>query len=178
MLALLMATNALANTKEFARLDLSLEQDGESLLLQGDIEFNFSKAALEALANGLPLAVETQVDIKPVGNWYWQSSLRSTTYKLEIQYHALSQHYLVKSIGDDYAHAYPTQLSALTALGNVDGLKLIDLSLLESGQEYQVKVRSMLDSESLPVPLRPLIYLSDEWRLSSQWISLDWPRPQ
>ena len=174
---MLVSMNASAVTDKFAALELSLAQNEESLLLQGDIGFNFSQAALEALANGLPLAVETQINIKPVGKWYWQRTISSMTYKLEIQYHALSQHYLVKAINHDYPRAFPTQSSALAALGKVNELKLIELSSLEPGQEYRVSVRSMLHSESLPVPLRPLIYLSDEWRLKSGWRNLTWPEP-
>ena len=94
---------------------------------------------------------------------------------MEIQYHALSQQYLVTGINASYPKAFLTQSSALTALGRINELPLIELSLLDPDAEYQVSVRSSLDSESLPVPLRPLTYLSDEWRLRTDWKRLDWP---
>ena len=178
MLIFLYSDQLMANSQDFASQDLALVQDDVSLLLQGDISFNFSKAALEALANGLPLAVETEINIKPVNKWYWQKSLVSYNYKLEIQYHALSQQYLVKGFSDDYPRAFYTQSSALVALGHVEGLPLIELSLLEAEASYEVNIRSALDSESLPVPLRPLTYLSDDWRLRSEWKRLQWPESQ
>jgi len=164
-----------AKQQDFAGLDLQLSNDEISLLLNGDLALHFSKAALEALANGLPLAVDTEITIKPVSRWYWQQSLASFSYKLEIQYHALSQQYLVKGIGFDYPRAFLTQSSALAGLGRVAELALIDLSSLDPDEHYEVSVRSVLDSESLPVPLRPLTYLSDEWRLRSDWKHLPWP---
>jgi hypothetical protein len=176
MLGGLMQSSSLsASSDEFATLDLQLQQDEASLLLDGQITFKFSKAALEALANGLPLGVETDITIKPASKWYWPKAVASLRYKQEIQYHALSQHYLVKAIGDDYTRAFLTQSSALAALGRVDGVALIDLSRLDPEDNYEVSVRSILDSESLPVPLRPLTYLSDEWRLRSDWKRLSWP---
>lgn len=178
MLILLYSDQLMANSPDFAGHDLVLVQDDVSLLLRGDILFNFSKAALEALANGLPLAVETEINIKPVDKWYWQKTLASYHYKLEIQYHALSQQYLVKSFGYDYPIAFLTQSSALAALGHVEDLPLIELSLLEAEASYEVSIRSALDSESLPVPLRPLTYLSDDWRLRSEWKRLQWPKSQ
>jgi hypothetical protein len=178
MLIFLYSDQLMANSQDFAGQDLALVQDDISLLLQGDISFNFSKAALEALTNGLPLAVETEINIKPVNKWYWQKSLVSYNYKLEIQYHALSQKYLVKSFGDDYPRAFHTQSSALAALGHVKDMPLIELSLLEAEASYEVSIRSALDSESLPVPLRPLTYLSDDWRLRSEWKRLQWPESQ
>jgi len=178
MLVLFYSESVMANSLDFADQDLELVQDDVHLLLHGNISFNFSKAALEALANGLPLAVETEIDIKPTGKWYWQKSLVSYNYKLEIQYHALSQQYLVKSFGYGYPRAFLTQSAALTALGHVGELPLIELSLLEPEEQYEVKVRSALDSESLPIPLRPLTYLSDDWRLISEWKRLPWPKSQ
>jgi len=175
MLALSCSGNLWANSQEFAGLDLRLEHDDVSLLLQGEMSFQFSKSALEALANGLPLAVDTEIIIKPVSKWYWQKSLLSISYKLEIQYHALSQQYLVKAIGSDYPRAFLTQDTALAALGRVVEFPLIELSSLDPREKYEISIRSALDSESLPVPLRPLIYLSDEWRLSSDWKRLSWP---
>jgi hypothetical protein len=178
MLILLCSDQLMAGTQDFAGQDLALVQDDVSLLLKGDISFNFSKAALEALDNGLPLAVETEINIKPANKWYWQKSLVSYNYKLEIQYHDLSQKYLVKGFSDDYPRAFHTQSSALAALGHVEDLPLIELSLLQAEDSYVVNIRSALDSESLPIPLRPLTYLSDDWRMKSEWKHLQWPGSQ
>jgi hypothetical protein len=164
-----------ASTEQFATFELSLHENELSLLLDGQITFNFSKAALEALANGLPIGVETQVRVRPVDKWYWPRPVASLTYKQEIQYHALSQHYLVRTIGYDYPRAFLTQSSALAGLGLIDDLVLVDLARLDPDEQYEVRVRTILDSESLPVPLRPLTYLSDEWRLRSEWKRLEWP---
>lgn len=164
-----------ANTTEFADMQLSLEKDDRSLLLQGDLALNFSKAALEALANGLPLAVDAQITIKPKGKWYWQKSLAAYNYKLEIQYHALSQQYLVKGFGFNYPKAFYTQSSALTALGKIEALPLIELQALDADEDYEISIKAELDSESLPIPLRPLTYISDDWRLRSDWKHLKWP---
>ena len=173
--ALILPGRVMAETEAFADMDLHLSQDDVSLLMGGDMSFHFSKAALEALANGLPLAVDTEIVLRPVDKWYWQKSIASYNYKMEIQYHALSQQYLVTEINASYPKAFLTQSSALIALGRINELPLIELSLLDPDAKYQVSVRSSLDSESLPVPLRPLTYLSDEWRLRTDWKRLDWP---
>lgn len=172
---LLSSAHVSAKTGGFAHTDLRLKAGETALELNGQITFDFSKAALEALANGLPLAVETQVSVLPASRWFWQGALSSRNYKLEIRYHALSQHYLVKSMGNSYPRAFLTQSSALAALGHVDMLPLIDLSRLDPRGGYEIRIRSSLDSNSLPVPLRPLIYLSDEWRMESDWETLPWP---
>lgn len=172
---LFQSPNLHAKADDFADLDLNLSEDDQSLLLQGQITFNFSKAALEALENGLPLGVETEVIVRPSGKWYWPRPVITLSYKLEIQYHALSQHYLVKAIGDEYPSAFLTLSSALEALGMIDQLALIELQKLDPEEQYEVGVRSILDSESLPVPLRPLTYLSEDWRLRSDWKRLSWP---
>ena len=58
---------------------------------------------------------------------------------------------------------------ALTGLGTIRGLPILDDSLLSANAEYFVRMRVGIDLEALPAPLRLLAYISGEWRAKSQW---------
>jgi hypothetical protein len=45
--------------------------------------------------------------------------------------------------------------------------------LLVSDERYEGALRARLDIEALPAPLRVFAYLSDDWRLTSEWYT--WP---
>ena len=58
---------------------------------------------------------------------------------------------------------------AVSALGEIADLPVIEEKLLEAGETYRMELRSELDIEALPVPLRPTAYMSGSWKLKSEW---------
>ncbi len=163
-----------AGDEPFARYDIKPGQDQAYLILSGDIHFNFSRAALEALDNGLPITLVTEVELAVPNEWFWNHIIWRKSFVHEVQYHALSQQYLVKDIQTGFPKAYLTRSSALAALGKIENLKILELKKLDRDKSHIIRVRSGLDSEALPVPLRPLTYLSDSWRLRGDWKKIYW----
>ena len=61
----------------------------------------------------------------------------------------------------------------IVGLGKIRNFPLLDEHLIgDKGHRY-VRLRALLDIESLPSPMRPLAYLSSLWRLKSDWY--EWP---
>ncbi|NCF09332.1 MAG: DUF4390 domain-containing protein, partial [Gammaproteobacteria bacterium] len=46
---------------------------------------------------------------------------------------------------------------------------MLDRRLLRVGVRYGARLRASLDVEALPLPLRPVAYLSSAWDLTSEW---------
>lgn len=159
---------------DFASFDINADADETFLTLDGNIGFNFSRSALEALDNGLPVVLITEVELAVPNEWFWDKTIWEQSYSHEIQYHALSQQYLVKDVKSGFPRAYLTQSSALEALGLIEDLRLLERDRLDSNKSYIIRIKTSLDSESLPVPLRPLTYLSDDWQLESDWQKIYW----
>jgi len=169
---LVMVVSAMAGPRgeeAFIRPELTVSEDEGQILLNGNLEFSFSRAALEALDNGLPLTVTTQITINDPNKWFFNKTVWSATYSHKIQYHALSQQYLVKDMQSDYPKALLSNSTAIHALGSVEKLALVEKSLIGAIDRYELQVKSSLDINSLPTPLRPLAYLSKDWRLQSEW---------
>ncbi len=166
-----------AEEEPFAVYNIKAGRHRVHLILSGDIRFNFSRAALEALDNGLPLTLITEVELAVPNEWLWDRAVWKKSFVHEIQYHALSQQYLVKGIQAGFPRAYLTRSSALQALGKIENLEIRELARLHRDKSYVIRVRSGLNSEALPVPLRPLTYLSDSWRLRGDWEKIYWRSP-
>ncbi len=69
--------------------------------------------------------------------------------------------------------SFGSLFGALTSLGRVDKLPLIDASLLEDSGEYNLRMRAFLDVEKFPGPLRLLAFWRRDWSLASDWYQ--WP---
>ena len=157
----------------FEVINAATRLEGGVYRLNAQIEYRFSKAALEALQNGVPLTIDTEMEVRRRRSWVWDETVHALTQRFQLEYHALSQQYLVGNLNSGERRAFPTRTAALGFMGRIQDFPLLDRSLLAEKERYEGALRVRLDIEALPAPLRLLAYLSDDWRLASEWRA--WP---
>ncbi len=145
-------------------------------LLYAQIHYHLSPPVREALDNGLPLTLEIQVEVLRDYFGVYDYAVATLSQRFRIQYHALSRQYLVKNLNSSSQYNHSSLSSALAALGSISELPILDRRLLKAGTYYSARVRSRLDIEALPTPLRLSAYLNSDWRQTSEWYS--WPLQQ
>jgi hypothetical protein len=138
-------------------------------LMDASIDYRFTDEALEALESGVPLTLEVHIQLRRKGAWIWESDLVDARLRFQIFYQALHGLYQVTDLLSGTKQHYATRQTALTALGRIREVQLIQTDRLEEGEWYRLSLRSRLDIEALPLPLRPMAYLSPAWNLSSEW---------
>lgn len=138
-------------------------------LASAEIGYHFSDKAFEALLNGVPLTLDVHLQLRRSSAWIWEADLAEVKLRYQIRYHALAGLYQVIDLQSGSQQNFVTRAAALTALGRLSGVKVIEQSKLEVGEDYTLALRSTLDIEALPMPLRPMAYLSPDWSLSSGW---------
>jgi len=132
------------------------------------INYEFSNGVLEAIDNGIPIFITMEIEVYRE-RWWRNKNIASLKQTYMLLHHALTEKYVLNNLNSGKQNNYSTLSSALDSLGEVNNLPLIDLKLLEKDSSHLVKLRTYLDLESLPGPIRPLAYLSPEWRLESDW---------
>lgn len=141
--------------------------------LEARMDLNFSEDALDALRSGVPLIVLVNIEVLKDRNWWWDKTVAKLEQGYLLLYHALSEKYIIHNLNSGSQQNYISLNAALASLGSLDGLPLIDQNLLDKNAEYYVRLRTYLDIESLPAPMRPIAYISSQWQLESDWFS--WP---
>lgn len=145
----------------------------EVYVLNARISYRLNPDMLEALESGVPLTVRLDVEIARPRQWLWDETFTTLLQRYQVQYHALTQQYMVKNLNSGIQYGFPTRQGSLEALGEISDLPLLDKRLLDPGAHYMARLRAGLDVESLPGPLRLLAYVSPQWRVQSEWYT--WP---
>lgn len=157
-----------AEPGRFGVVDASTWQDEDGWYVDATCEITLSSGAREALDNGVPLLFELQVQLVRTHTWLWDTVAAEIKLARQLQYHALSDSYIVRE-PDSGTHGIYGRLSdALAALGLYEGAPLTDMPLADDG-EYKIRLRGSHDIESLPTPVRLLAYVSSEWDMYSEW---------
>ena len=137
--------------------------------LNAQIEYRLSQAAMEALESGVALTIELQIDVGRVRRFMPDPEVASLRQRYQLQYHALSERFVVRNVNSGEQESFPSVASALAGLGDVRGLPVLDEALLDEGRRYRIRMRAGLDVEEFPGPMRLLIFWLDEWQLVSEW---------
>ena len=147
-------------------------------LLDADISFVFSEAALEAIENGVPITIILEMQVLRQrgliwdGLW-WDKEVATLEGKLRIETRPLSNTYLLRNMNSGETQVYGSFGELNVGLGKIRNFPLIDKYLIGDQGRHYLRLRALLDIESLPSPMRPLAYLSSLWRLKSDWYK--WP---
>lgn len=165
-----------AHARGFTIRSVSTHLQDKVYLLDANIDYKFSDAALEALRNGVPLIVLLDIKVEQERSWWLDKTVAELQQGYLLLYHALTEKYIVNNLNSGAQDNYERLSAALNALGKVKDLPILDAQLTSKGERYLVRLRTRLDLESLPAPMRPLAYISSDWRLESDWY--EWPLQQ
>ena len=137
--------------------------------LDARLQLVLSSEALAALASGVPLTIERQMQLIRVRRFVWDDDAAELAVRFELQYRPLSQRYIVRNLNSGDQDSFATLYSALNNLGRIQGLPVIDDALLDADEKYRIRLRALLQTQQYPAPLRLLFFWRDEWQLESEW---------
>jgi hypothetical protein len=153
----------------FDVISASTRLEGGVYRLNAQIQYRFSGAAREALRNGVPLTIELEMEVRRRRPWVWDETVYALSQRFRLEYHTLSRQYLVRNLNSGERRGFPTQASALEYMGQITDFPMLDKGLLAPNERYEGALRARLDLDALPTPLRLFAYISDDWRLASEW---------
>lgn len=137
------------------------------------LEYRLSTEAREALEAGVALAIEIEVEFLRTRRFWFDDSEADLLQTYDLQYHALSERYLVVNRNTGEQSSFANLFSALNFLGRLTELPLIDAALIDPEEAYEIRVRTILSTEDFPGPLRLLTFWRRDWTLRSEWYT--WP---
>jgi hypothetical protein len=132
------------------------------------IDYRLNQSALDALENGVRLNVELDIDVRRRRRLIWDPAVAELRQRYRLSYHALSERYVVSNLNSGDVESFSDLATALSWLGRIDRLPLIDAPLLDDDSRYDVSIRAVLDVKELPGPLNLLSRFWGDWRIASE----------
>lgn len=137
--------------------------------LEARLQLILSDDALEALNSGVPLTIALDFEAIRVRGLWPDALDASLSFTYELEYRPLSQRYIVRSLNSGDQDSFATLYSALNNLGRIQGLPVIDDSVLEKDSRYRLRLRARLSTRQYPASLRLLFFWRSQWQLESDW---------
>ena len=138
--------------------------------LTANIQSHLSPEVENALKNGIAVAFQLDIEVlRPDAFYLWSETIATLHQQYRVQYHALSQRYLVTNLNSTAQEYFSGLDDVMASRGAITDLPILDKSLLVSSTQYTARVRFGINFDSLPVPLRYYAYVLPQWRLQSEW---------
>jgi hypothetical protein len=138
-------------------------------VLEARLQLVLSDEALDALNSGVTLRIELNLEVIRFRRFWADPTDAELVVSYELEYRPLSQRYIVRNLNSGDQDSFATLYSALNNLGRIQGLPVVDESILQADKRYRVRLRARLSTEQYPAPLRILFFWRDQWQLESEW---------
>jgi Domain of unknown function (DUF4390) len=142
--------------------------EGGVFLLHARIEYPVNPAIRDALHDGVTLTVDLETRIERERRFWFNADVQDLTLRRELDYHAVSDRYLVRDVRSGTQQSFATLEEALAHLGAVDGWPVMVEPQLTAGS-YRISVRAGVRRGRLPASLRALMFWTDDWHRVSGW---------
>jgi len=171
MCSLLLAGNLHAREIAVRSISAKIEPGPPPVVhLAGETALELPARVETALDNGITLDFEYEIILKRSRRFIWDPALFRWLYRRQLSFFALSSKYVVNTDQDNSARVFDNLHSALQYLNRLDSIRLaLPDDMPDTGSQQYIEFQMRLDIESLPLPMRPLAYISSSWRLSTDW---------
>jgi hypothetical protein len=137
--------------------------------LNARLDLPVSEAVRRGLADGVPLAIELDLDIERVRQLLPNSRVAELTQHYHLQYNAVSARYILRNDNSGQQESLGNIDAALDSLSQIRGLPVLDKALLSADRRYEASVRAKVDYGTVPFSLRMLMFWVNEWHRDSDW---------
>ncbi|HZF26145.1 MAG TPA: DUF4390 domain-containing protein [Steroidobacteraceae bacterium] len=142
-------------------------------LLNARLQLPLSNRVRTALNDGVPLSLVLELDVSRARHYWLDESVASLRQEYQLQYQAVSERYVVRSVNSGEQVSFPDLDSALDQLARVSSLPVLDEALIRRGYRHEFSLRATLNLGDLPDTLRVLMFWTNDYHRVSEWYT--WP---
>ena len=157
----------LAGRFEVRSADLELKEGVYHL--NARIDLPISDAVRRGLTEGVPLALEVDLDIERVRQLLPNSRVAELTQRYRLQYNAVSARYILRNENSGQQESLGTLDDAIAHLSEVHSLPALDKALIAADRRYEGRVKAKIDFGTVPFTLRLLMFWVSDWHRESDW---------
>jgi len=154
--------------------DLIITTSKTHLLLFGIVNNGVNDEMVQGLHNGIPLHFTFWVELNKIENNWPDLQLVSMQFHHILTYDTLQENYRLETSEKKQKSESFTKLDdAINAMCEINGLLVIELSQLIPDNSYQLRLKSTLYENILPMKLHYVIPFTSWWNLETDWHTIE-----
>jgi hypothetical protein len=145
----------------------------EDLLVFLTIEGAFTENMKAAILSGVPTTVSFNISIEKIRHFWLNRKIVDKKIDHTIKYNPLRKEFTVKRSWETEPIVTESFNEAINLMADIDNLKVVSLTKLEKGVQYQIKARAKLDKLTLPFNLHYVFFFLSLWDFETDWYTVN-----
>ncbi len=173
-LGILAAACPLVSAQKARLADITVSNTRDDLLLYVTLEGAFSPELKEVILSGVPATFSFPVKLNNVRNMWFDQEIADIEVTHTIRYDNLKKEFSVRrSWKNNDLEVTRSFEEAQKWMTRISSLKIIPLSRLEKGQHYQLRIKAVVNKQTLPFYLHYILFFISFWDLETDWYAID-----
>jgi hypothetical protein len=146
----------------------------DDLLVYMTVEGAFTEQMKEAILSGVPATFSFLIQIYQARNFWFDKEIADLETTHTIKYDTLKKEFEIRrSWQNDKPLTTKSFVEARKLMTEIDSLKIVSLSKLEKGTQYQLRTKAELSKLTLPYYLHYVLFFVSLWDFETDWYTID-----
>jgi hypothetical protein len=154
--------------------NITVSNTQDDLLLFLNLEGAFREEMKQAILSGAPSTFSFFAKLNRVRSLWFDKDIADLEVTHTIVYDNLKKEFTVtRSWKDNNPEVTKSFDEAQKWMTEIDSLKIIPLSRLEKGEQYQLRVKAEVSKKTLPLYLHYILFFVSLWDFETDWYTID-----
>jgi hypothetical protein len=146
----------------------------DDLLIYLTVEGAFREEMEDAIKSGVPTTFSFFINIYRQRTLWPDKNIAELRVLHTIKYNNLKEEFVIKRSWEaEKEITVKTFDEAKKLMSEIDSLKIIPLSELEKGKQYQIQAKAQLSKVTLPFYLHYVLFFISMWDFETDWYTID-----
>lgn len=150
-----------------------LSREGRTYQLHAKLQFALPVQVEQMVHDGATLNFTLQLRVSRDRRWWRNATLNEFEQRYQVQYHSVSERYVVRNQSTAEQNSYATLTAALESLKAINNLMVLDEEQVNAAAGNEVSLRALIEVRAIPRALGMLLFWVDDYSLESDWYT--WP---
>jgi hypothetical protein len=144
------------------------------LMVYMNVDGAFREQTVTAIMNGVPTSFSFFIKLFQKRSIWFDKVIADIEVTNSIKFNNLKKEFVVeRSWENNIPRTVQSLKEAEKLMSDVDGLKLVPLSELKKGNQYQLRAKAQLSKIILPFYLHYVLFFVSLWDFETDWYSID-----
>lgn len=154
--------------------NLIVTNTSNDLIVYLNVEGAFREQTVHAIMSGVPASFSFFIKLYRKRSLWFDKTVADMHISNSVKYNNLKKEFVVeRSWENGKIHTAQSMQEAQKLMADVDGLKIVPLSRLEKGRQYQVQAKAQLSKLTLPLYLHYVFFFVSLWDFETDWYTID-----
>lgn len=174
ILGLLLIASQAGYAQDATLTNITVSNTQYDLLLFLNLQGAFREEMKQAILSGAPSTFSFFAKLNRVRSLWFDKDIADLEVTHTIVYDNLKKEFTVtRSWKDNNPEMTKSFDEAQKWMTEIDSLKIIPLSRLEKGEQYQLRVKAEVSKKTLPLYLHYILFFVSLWDFETDWYTID-----